>query len=109
MYSDAWPKEPYHPSISIPMDMTANTAANHALKHHDGSQAINYLANHAYRIADVDLDGVMDTILYSNGKIGMFGASALGNSQYQALSDMPFTEANPLKCKIGRASCRERV
>src|SRR5690554_7646862 len=28
----------------------------------------------------------------------MFGASALGNSQYQALSDMPFTEANPLKC-----------
>lgn len=98
MYSDAWPKEPYHPSISIPMDITANTAANHALKHHDGSQAINYLANHAYRIADVDLDGVMDTILYSNGKIGMFGASALGNSQYQALSDMPFTEANPLKC-----------
>lgn len=98
MYSDSWAKEPYHPGISIPMDVTNTTDPNHALKHNDGSQSINYLANNAYRIADVNLDGIIDTILYSNGKIGMFGASALGNSQYQALSDMPFSEANPLKC-----------
>ncbi|WP_165779312.1 CocE/NonD family hydrolase [Brumimicrobium salinarum] len=98
MYSDAWAKEIYHPSISIPMDVTNNTDPNHALKHHDGSQAIKYLAHSATRIFDVNLDGVLDTINYSNGQIGMFGASALGNSQYQALSDMPFSEANPLKC-----------
>lgn len=98
MYSDSWAKEPYHPSISIPMDVTSNTDANHALKHNDGSQSINYLATTATRIFDVNLDDIMDTIRYSNGKIGMFGASALGNSQYQALSDMPFSEANPLKC-----------
>jgi predicted acyl esterase len=98
MYSDSWAKEPYHPSVSIPMDITNNTDPNHALKHHDGSESINYLANNAYRITDVDLDGNIDTILYSNGKLGMFGASALGNSQYQALSDMPFSETNPLKC-----------
>lgn len=98
MYSDSWAKEPYHPNISIPMDVTSNTDPNHALKHHDGSESILYLANSAFRIADVNLDGIIDTIPYSNGNIGMFGASALGNSQYQALSDMPFSETNPLKC-----------
>lgn len=99
LFSDGWAKEPYHPSVSIPMDLTAPSAANHALKHHDGSESIYYLANQVYRIDDVNSDGIMDTILFSNGKIGMFGASALGYSQYQALSDMPFTdENNPLKC-----------
>lgn len=100
MYSDSWQKEPYHPSITIPMDVTNSNDPNNALKHHDGSESIYYLANNAYRISDVNLDGIMDTILYSNGKMGMFGASALGNSQYQAVSDMPFTVSNPLKCIV---------
>lgn len=98
MYSDSWEKEIYHPSITIPMDVTNFNAPNNALKHHDGSTSVYYLADSAYRIADVNLDGISDTILYSNGTMGMFGASALGNSQYQALSDMPFSEPNPLKC-----------
>lgn len=98
MYSDSWAKVPYHPNISIPMDITNSTDPNHALKHHDGSESINYLANDIFRIGDVNLDGIIDTIPYSNGKMGMFGASALGNSQYQALADMPFSETNPLKC-----------
>ena len=98
MYSDSWQKEIYHPSITIPMDVTNSSDPNNALKHHDGSESVYYLANNATRIADVNSDGVNDTILYSNGVMGMFGASALGNSQYQALSDMPFTASNPLKC-----------
>ncbi|MCO5260082.1 MAG: CocE/NonD family hydrolase [Crocinitomicaceae bacterium] len=98
LYSDGWPKEPYHPSISMPMDVTSPTDPNHPLKHHDGSQAVFYLADSLYRIDDVNSDGIMDTILFSNGKIGMFGASALGYSQYQALSDIAFTQNNPIKC-----------
>ncbi len=98
MYSDSWKKEPYHPSITIPMDLTTISDPNNALKHHDGSESIHYLANNAVRIADVNSDGNLDTIQYSNGMMGMFGASALGNSQYQAISDMPFTESNPVKC-----------
>ncbi|WP_107039011.1 CocE/NonD family hydrolase [Brumimicrobium mesophilum] len=98
MYSDSWAKEPYHPSISIPMDVTNITDPNHTLKHQDGSESIKYIANHLYRYEDVNMDGIIDSIPYSNGNIGMFGASALGNSQYQALSNIPFTENNPLKC-----------
>lgn len=100
MYSDAWPKESYHPNIGIPMDLYTPTDPQYALKHHDGSQSVKYLANQAKRIGDINNDGIIDTILYSNGKIGLFGASAMGNSQYQALSDMPFTESNPIKCLL---------
>lgn len=98
MYSDSWQKELYHPSITIPMDITNSSNPNNALKHHDGSQSVYYLADSAYRVVDVNSDGIIDSILYCNGKMGMFGASALGNSQYQALSDMPFSQPNPLKC-----------
>lgn len=98
MYSDSWQKKIYHPTITIPMDITNANAPNNALLHHDGSESVNYLAYNAQRIADVNSDGIVDTILYSNGTMGMFGASALGNSQYQALSDMPFSAPNPLKC-----------
>ena len=98
MYSDAWPKIDYHPGITIPMDITSPSDPNNALKHHDGSESINYLADSVFRIADVDLDGDIDTIHYNNGSIGMFGASAMGNSQYQAISDIPFTQSSPLKC-----------
>lgn len=100
MYSDSWEKAIYHPSITIPMDVTPSNDPSNAINHHDGSQSVYYLADSLFRIADVNLDGIMDTINYTNGQMGMFGASALGNSQYQALSDMPFTESNPLKCIV---------
>lgn len=99
MYSDAWSKYPYHPNISIPMDITNSTDPNNALHHHDGSQAVYDIADSIMRIADVNMDGIEDTITYCNGNMGMYGASALGNSQYQALSDIPFTNGNnPLQC-----------
>ncbi|HTO15817.1 MAG TPA: CocE/NonD family hydrolase [Edaphocola sp.] len=98
MYSDSWPKTSYHPNIGIPMDLYSLNHPKNALKHHDGSQTINYLSNNAKRIEDVNNDGIIDTISLTNGNIGMFGASAMGNSQYQALSDLPFAQSNALKC-----------
>ncbi|MFT5602873.1 MAG: putative acyl esterase [Flavobacteriales bacterium] len=101
MFSDSWSKEPYHSDISIPMDVTSPTDANHALKHRDGAESVLYIGNSAYRIGDVNSDGIIDTILFCNGQMGMFGASALGNSQYQALADIPHSDAtNPIKCMI---------
>ncbi|MCO5269699.1 MAG: CocE/NonD family hydrolase [Brumimicrobium sp.] len=100
MYSDSWPKAPYHPNNTIPMDITTLNDNNNALHHHDGSETIYYLADSAYRIFDFNKDGINDTISYSNGRIGMFGASALGNTQYQGISDMPFTKDNPIKCYL---------
>lgn len=107
MYSDGWAKTNYLPLVEIPMDITAQSDANNSLKHHDGSQSIFYLADSLYRIDDVNSDGIVDTLLYCNGNIGMFGASALGNSQYQALSDIPFTGNNPLKCILPVVAANE--
>jgi predicted acyl esterase len=98
MFSDSWQKELYHPGISLPMDVTAPSDPRHALKHKDGYDGIFYLNDSLMRYVDIDLDGNEDTIPYSNGNIGMYGASALGNSQYQLLSSIPFTESHPVKC-----------
>ncbi len=101
MFSDSWAKEAYHPNNPIPLDLTNTTDANNALKHADGKDALLYIADSLYRISDVDLDGVNDTILFCNGSIGMYGASALANSQYQALSAIPHSNtSNPVKCLL---------
>lgn len=99
MYSDSWEKKPYHPSLTIPMDLYPSSSLSNALSHSDGSETVFYLADSLYRTFDVDLDGTAEVFKYSNGSIGMFGASALGNSQYQALSNIPHSATNnPIKC-----------
>jgi len=98
MFSDSWQKFPYMPLNTVPMDLHPLSSSSNALYHSDGSEAINYINDSIYRFFDTDLDGVIDTFLLSNNNMGMFGASALGNSQYQAVSNMPFTANNPVKC-----------
>lgn len=101
MYSDAWQKNIYHPNLTIPMDLYPSTNTSNALFHSDGSESVFYLSDSIFRNFDVDLDGVNEVFTYSNGKIGMFGASALGNSQYQALSNIPHSQLNnPIKCLL---------
>lgn len=98
MFSDSWQKFPYTPFNAVPMDLYPTSSMSNVLKHSDGSEAINYLNDSIYRFFDTDLDGILDSFLLSNNDMGMFGASALGNSQYQAVSNMPFSMDSPIKC-----------
>lgn len=84
MYSDAWSKNAYHPDIKHLLDITDFSDINNGNKHEDGYQSILYFNDSLTREYDVDNDGTPETFLLSNGSIGMFGASALGNSQYTA-------------------------
>ena len=59
------------------------------LYHQDGRHAIEFLMDSLYKFYDLDGDGVAETndLIY-NGSLMMFGASALGNTQYQAASSL---------------------
>lgn len=98
MFSDAWNKYDYYPNNPIPMDLFPTSSLSNALHHSDGSESVYYINDTLKRSFDIDFDGIDEVFNYSNGDIGMFGASALGNSQYQAVSDIPFTQNNPVKC-----------
>jgi len=108
MYSDSWQKNTYHPSLSMTMDLYPTSSSSNSLHHSDGSETIFFLADSMFRSFDVDHDGINEVFKYSNGSIGMYGASALGNSQYQALSNIPFSVANnPIKCLMPTVGSNE--
>ncbi|MCX8111752.1 MAG: CocE/NonD family hydrolase [Bacteroidia bacterium] len=81
MYSDSWDKTAYvqhiGPNAGHPLDITPNKQAN---LHEDGWDTYQWILNGL--LYDRDGDG-NDDALRCNGKIGMFGGSALGNTQYQ--------------------------
>ncbi|MCS6905231.1 MAG: CocE/NonD family hydrolase [Bacteroidia bacterium] len=81
MYSDSWDKSAYLGRIGHVVDTTRNHLANY---HEDGYDSIVYITDSLRR--DTDGDGIITPkdSLICNGSIGMFGASALGNTQYQA-------------------------
>jgi predicted acyl esterase len=83
MYPDAWDKRPYINTQHV-LDSTDANGPLNANRHEDGWDTYQYILNDLFRDYDLDGDGVVDvTDLYMNGSIGMFGASALGNTQYQ--------------------------
>ncbi|MDA3911582.1 MAG: CocE/NonD family hydrolase, partial [Bacteroidales bacterium] len=84
MYSDSWNKNPYHPNIKHLLDITEFSDPNNGNKHEDGYQSIQFFNDSLTREYDIDGDDNPETFILSNGSIGMFGASALGNSQYTA-------------------------
>ena len=83
MYSDSWNKNPYHNYIKHILDYTAMDDPKNGNRHEDGYNTVQYLVNNLVREYDVDGDGVKETFNVCNGSIGGFGASALGNTQYQ--------------------------
>lgn len=87
MYSDAWEKNSYHPALGHDLDITALSDPKNGNYHQDGKDAIEFIMDSLFKWFDLDADGTDDVFerIY-NGDITMFGASALGNSQYQAAS-----------------------
>lgn len=87
MYSDGWEKNSYHPNTTNPIDITSSTSPFNGNKHEDGKESILWIKDSLYRWYDLDGDGIKETYdKVSNGSMAMFGASALGNTQYQAAS-----------------------
>lgn len=84
MMSDSWNKNAYHNYIKHILDYTEMDDPKNGNRHEDGYNSVQYLVNNVIRLYDEDGDGVKDTFKVCNGSLGMFGASALGNTQYQA-------------------------
>lgn len=102
MYSDSWDKNDYHPDYAHILDVTALSDPKNSNRHEDGYYSIQYIIDSLYREYDFDMDGVIDTVdKFCNGSIGMFGASALGNTQYQAAAAHYIDPTGPgLKCLL---------
>lgn len=84
LVSDGWSKEPYHPEYGHILDVTALDDPRNCNKHEDGYNSIQAILNQDWQY-DNDGNGTFETTAkLTNGRIGMFGASALGYNQYQA-------------------------
>jgi len=101
MLSDSWDKTPYHPGYSHQLDVTDLDDPKNSNKHEDGYHSIKGLLE-LTEDYDLDRDGVAETTgKLCNGNIGMFGASALGNTQYQAAAARKINPDEPgLKCLV---------
>jgi predicted acyl esterase len=102
MYSDSWKKDAYHPNQSHILDFTDIDDPHNSIYHQDGKESIDFLQDSLMWGYDLDNDGITDTIAKAyNGYLAMFGASAMGNSQYQAVSTYKKEEVgNDLKTII---------
>ena len=77
MYSDSWSKHPYHPDFTHIGDITQLSDSFNSINHEDGYNSIQFILDSLTR--DYGNLPHTDTMLH-NGVIGMFGASALGNT-----------------------------
>ncbi len=101
MLSDSWAKAPYHPDYSHQLDVTELDDPKNSNQHEDGYHSIQSLLQLTHQY-DLDGDGLGETTAnLCNGNIGMFGASALGNTQYQAAAARKINPDEPgLKCLV---------
>jgi predicted acyl esterase len=96
MYSDSWKKDVYHPDQSHILDFTELDDPHNFLYHQDGKESIFFLQDSLFWDFDLNNDGTTDiTDKAYNGYMAMFGASAMGNSQYQAAAAYQKTELKP--------------
>lgn len=84
MYSDSWDKTAYVQNLGSgvghPLDITPNKGAN---THEDGWDTYRWILDILRYDSNKDGQITAADSLRCNGKVGMFGVSALGNSQYQ--------------------------
>ncbi|MCS7162935.1 MAG: T9SS type A sorting domain-containing protein [Bacteroidia bacterium] len=99
MYSDSWDKTAYvqhMPSGGHPLDITSNKEAN---THEDGWDTYQWILNELRYDSDGDGQITPSDNLLCNGKVGMLGGSALGNTQYQLAAAHPINpNGRGLKC-----------
>lgn len=100
MFSDSWNKNPYLKPMNI--GHTLDTTKNHdANEHEDGYNTLNYVTNNLRWDSNGDSTIDEKDRLICNGTIGMFGASALANTQYQAAAVKKIDTSKPgLKCML---------
>jgi len=107
MYSDSWNKNPYHPNYAHILDVRDSKEPANSNKHEDGYNSVQFIVDSLTRnrlttvenawLKSSQVRNINDPIC--NGSIGMFGASALGNTQYQAASAHRVKPGEPgLKC-----------
>ena len=102
MYSDSWQKEPYHKNIQHTLDISARKDRVNANFHEDGYHGLRFITDSLKRTYRGQ------TIKVSNGLIGMIGASALGNVQYQLASARKIDPSGPgLKCLFPMVATNE--
>jgi predicted acyl esterase len=101
LYSDGWNKNPYHSNYGHVLDVTPLSDPRNGNKHEDGYNSIQFILDKDW-MWDNDGDGIKETqAKLTNGRIGMFGASALGYNQYQAAAARKVDPSQPgLKCLI---------
>lgn len=104
MYSDSWNKRPYFNGKHL-LDSSPDSSAN---DHEDGAESIDYLLRELRFDANGDGQVAANEPILCNGRIGMFGASALGNSQFQAALARPVDpDGAGLKCLFPTVACAE--
>lgn len=108
LYSDGWDKNPYHSNYGHVLDVTPLSDPRNGNKHEDGYNSIQYILDKDW-MWDNDGDGIKETqAKLTNGRIGMFGASALGYNQYQAAAARKVDPTQPgLKCLIPIVATQE--
>ena len=100
LMSDSYNKNAYHPNYKHVLDKTPFNDARNGNRHEDGYWTLKYATDSLMRDFDLDGDGIKETRdKMVNGRIGMFGASALGYNQYQAAAAHRINVNEPgLKC-----------
>lgn len=97
MYSDSWNKNAYHPLVGHVLDYLPTTDPKHSNKHEDGYNSLRVIDTLTKAGFYDGLPHTSDRI--NNGFVGMFGASALGNTQLQLGLAHRITDSIPvLKC-----------
>lgn len=108
LYSDGWNKNPYHPEYGHILDVTPLSDPRNGNKHEDGYNSVQAILNTDWQY-DLDGDGIKETTdKLTNGRIAMFGASALGYNQYQAAAAHRIDPNQPgLKCLLPIVATQE--
>lgn len=96
LISDSWDKNDYHPNFTHVLDATDPSDPKNGNKHEDGYNSIKFIIDSLKRPYDIDGDGIYETNDFmTNGRIAMFGASALGYNQYQAAAAHKIDDTQP--------------